>query len=242
MEARGPIALVGGSEFMPPARPLDARLLERSGAGEVLVLPTAAARSHPDMAVETARRHFERIGGRVEPVMVLDRGTAADRSIAQRLAGARFVYLTGGDPGVLAEILRATPAWDAIRGASAAGAVVAGSSAGAMVMGPSMLAPMWDAPVDGLGWLPDLVTVPHFDRLDRSRREAYVERALRLVPGFADGAVRLLGVHECTGVVLEAGDRVSVLGPGSAVLYEKGEAVRTWSAPVEGEVWGVTGA
>jgi cyanophycinase-like exopeptidase len=105
-----------------------------------------------------------------------------------------------------------------------------------MVMGPSMMAPMWETPLEGLGWLPGLVTVPHFDRLDGTRRDAYVEQALRLVPGFADGDVRLLGVYECTGVVLH-GSRVSVLGAGSAVVYEKGELVRTWTAPAEGESW-----
>ena len=222
---------------MPPARPLDSWLLERSGGDEVLVLPTAAARAHPDMAVDTARRHFEKIGGRVEPAMVLDRESAADPAIVERLAGGRFVYLTGGDPGVLAGILRGTPAWQAVLEASGAGAVVAGSSAGAMVMGPWMLAPMWEEPLQGLGWLPGLVTVPHFDRMDGARREAYVGRALRLVPGLADGDVRILGVHECTGVVLEHGGRFGVLGAGSAVLYEKGEAVRTWTAPAEGEAW-----
>ena len=235
MAERGPIALVGGSEFMPAARPLDAWLLERSGGDEVLVLPTAAARHHPEMAVDTARWHFEKIGGRVEPVMVLDCASASDPSIAERLAGARFVYLTGGDPDVLADVLRGTPAWDAVLQASASGAVVAGSSAGAMVMGPSMMAPMWEEPREGLGWLPDLVTVPHFDRLDAPRRDGYVDRALRLVPGFADGTVRILGIYECTGVVLDA-DRWRVLGAGSATVYRKGEAVRTWTAPAE-EDW-----
>jgi hypothetical protein len=56
------------------------------------------------------------------------------------------------------------------------------------------------------------------------------------MPGFADGAVRILGVYECTGVVLHQ-DRWSVLGVGSAVVYEKGEAVRNWTAPVEEEAW-----
>ena len=40
--------------------------------------PTAAARHHPEMAVDTARWHFEKIGGRVEPVMVLDCASASD--------------------------------------------------------------------------------------------------------------------------------------------------------------------
>ncbi|MGH2720668.1 MAG: Type 1 glutamine amidotransferase-like domain-containing protein [Actinomycetota bacterium] len=234
---RGPVALVGGNEFTQPARPLDAWLLERSGGDEVLVVPTAAARHHPEMAVETAAWHFGKVGGRVEGVMVLDRAAASDPRQVDRLAAARFVYLPGGDPPVVADVLRGTPAWEAILAANAAGGVLAGSSAGAMVLGPHMLAPPWEEPVEGLGLLPDVVVVPHFDRLDAARRDRYVDRALRVLPGFADGAVRLVGVYECTGVVLGTGGRVDVLGGGAAFVYEKGEQVRRWTAPAEGERW-----
>lgn len=236
-DRRGPVALVGGNEFTQPARPLDARLLERSGGDEVLVVPTAAARHHPEMAVETAAWHFGKIGGRVEGVMILDRAAASDPRLVDRLAAARFVYLSGGDPPVVADVLRGTPAWEAILAANAAGGVLAGSSAGAMVLGPHMLAPMWEEPVEGLGLLPDVVVVPHFDRLDAARREAYVDRALRVLPGFADGAVRVVGAYECTGVVLGPGGTVDVLGGGAAVVYEKGEQARRWTAPAEGERW-----
>jgi cyanophycinase len=236
-DQHGPIALVGGNEFTQPARPLDAWLLERSGGDEILVVPTAAARHHPDMAVETAAWHFGKIGGRVEPLMILDRQAASDPAMVDRLAAARFVYLTGGDPPVLTEVFRGTPAWEAILAANAAGGVLAGSSAGAMVLGPWMLAPMWGGPLEGLAFLADVVAVPHFDRLDAVRRGTYLDRALRVIPGFAEGQVRLVGVHECTGVVLEAGGAVDVLGGGSAIMYEKGEQVRRWTAPVEGEPW-----
>lgn len=236
MAQRGPIALVGGNEFNAPALPLDARLLELSGQDEVLVVPTASARHRPDLAVQTAAGHFAGIGGRVEPLMVLDRSAAADPSAAARVRGARFVYVTGGDPEVLAAVLRETPVWRAIVEANAGGAVVAGSSAGAMVFGPTMLTPRWNQPLDGFGWLPDLVSMPHFDRLDAVGREAFCDHALRVVPGCAEGAVRLLGLSEYTGVVLRDG-KVDVLGAGSAVLYEKGEPLHRWTAPLEGEPW-----
>ncbi|MGH2688979.1 MAG: Type 1 glutamine amidotransferase-like domain-containing protein, partial [Actinomycetota bacterium] len=207
------------------------------GGEEVLVLPTAAARHRPEMAVETAAWHFGKVGGRVEGVMILDREAASDPRLVDRLAAARFVYLSGGDPPVVADVLRGTPAWEAILAANAAGGVLAGSSAGAMVLGPHMLAPMWEEPVAGLGLLPGIVVVPHFDRLDAARREAYLDRALRVLPGFAGGAVRLVGAYECTGVVLGARGTVDVLGAGTAVVYEKGVQVRRWAAPAEGERW-----
>jgi len=69
---RGTLALVGGAEWHPPAAPLDAWLLERSGSSVVTVLPTAA-KDHPDMAVATAARYFRSLGGEVRAAPVLTR-------------------------------------------------------------------------------------------------------------------------------------------------------------------------
>ena len=61
----GPLALVGGGEWLPGAS-FDADLLELAG-GEVVVLPTAAAYERPDRAVATATQWFEALGGHVTP-------------------------------------------------------------------------------------------------------------------------------------------------------------------------------
>src|SRR6185436_14044427 len=44
-------------------------------------------------------------------------------------------YLTGGDPGLVVDVLRDSPVWRAIAAAWRRGAALAGSSAGAMALG-----------------------------------------------------------------------------------------------------------
>jgi len=62
-QAAGLLALVGGGEWQAGTG-YDAELLERSGADEVLVLPTAAAYEQPDRVVATAEKWFSSLGSR----------------------------------------------------------------------------------------------------------------------------------------------------------------------------------
>jgi cyanophycinase len=225
---RGTLALVGGAEWRPPAAPLDAWLLERSGSSVVTVLPTAA-KDHPEMAVATAARYFHSLGGEVRAAPVLTRADAEDSQWRDRLASARFLYIAGGDPRHLHSVLTGTPAWDGVLDALGAGATVAGSSAGAMVLCDRMLIPWSKSTQPGLGLLHDLVIVPHFERW----------RARLLRVGYAVGDGRVLGIDEATGLVLEA-DGCLVLGAGTVSLYrvkEGGPPSEIWTtkAPDEPE-------
>lgn len=225
---RGPVALVGGGEFLPPARDLDAWLLARAGTRTVTVLPTAAARERPGMAVATARRHFEALGAEVDAAMVLDRRDAGEPGTGDRLAASRFLYLAGGDPRHLAATLRDTPAWEGILAALASGAVLAGSSAGAMVLCDRMLVPGSDGTETGLGLLPGMVVIPHHERW--SDRVPGMVRALD-----GSGSV-VLGIDEATGLVLEEGG-ARVLGARSVTAYRDGAALWTRTAPSELPGW-----
>jgi cyanophycinase len=227
-QGNGPLALVGGAEWTPPAAGLDAWLLERSASAVVTVVPTAA-KDHPEMAVRTARRHFQALGAEVDAAMILTRVDAGDPSAQGRLASAAFVYLAGGDPGHLATVLAGTPAWAGIVDAWRGGAVLAGSSAGAMVLCDRMLRPGGRAPEAGLGLLEGTVVLPHHERW-----------AARL-PGVgatlgADPSLRLLGIDECTALVLE-GEYCRVLGAGAVTRYSlaEGAPVPVWvrRAPAE---------
>ena len=72
-------------------------------------LPTAAAQEGEERLqywVDLGVGHFTRLGAEVEPVLVLGRADADDPGMAEKVAGAGLVYLSGGDPRFLAETLR----------------------------------------------------------------------------------------------------------------------------------------
>ena len=91
---RGTLALVGGAEWGPPAAPLDAWLLERSGSSVVTVLPTAA-KDHPEMAVATAARYFRSLGGEVRaaPAVSGDPAAAPHPSLAAATAAPELQWV-----------------------------------------------------------------------------------------------------------------------------------------------------
>jgi cyanophycinase len=144
-------------------------LIEHCRAGPAYVVPTAAARQRPDLAVATAQRWFKRLGLDVVELPVRKRSdatAAANVALAER--GGLF-YLTGGDPGLVVDVLRDSPVWRAIAAAWRDGAALAGSSAGAMAFGEWTLVrkayPGHAArrPKPALDLVPRMTVAPHFE-------------------------------------------------------------------------------
>ena len=196
----GPLALVGSGEYLPHMAPIEAALLE-GRPPRYVQLATAAV---PDGADVVARWHrlgteqAERIG--VEPVIlpVADRADADDPDVAARIAGAGLIYLSGGHPAYLADTLRDTVVWAAIAAAWQAGSALAGCSAGAMALTAWVpaLRGRGAPPTVGLGVLPRLRVIPHFD--------AFAARLPDLVTRFLapdDPTVTVIGIDEDTAVV-----------------------------------------
>jgi cyanophycinase len=164
-------------------------------------LATAAV---PDGAQVVERWHAlgaaqaERIGVEAVILQVSDRADAEDPRLADLVRGAGLVYLSGGHPGYLAETLRATAVWWAIVAAWRAGAAVAGCSAGAMAMAswvPSLRGSRQGG-TEGLGLLPHLRVIPHFD--------AFSSRVPGLVARFVpsnEARVTVVGVDEQTALI-----------------------------------------
>jgi cyanophycinase-like exopeptidase len=248
---RGPVALVGSGEFLEVMAPVDAALLA-GRPPRAAYLPTAASLEGDDRVqwwLDLARRHYEAMGVEPVPVPVLDRTDADDPELAGRIAGAGLVYLSGGDPHHLADTLRGTAVWDAVLAAWQAGAALAGCSAGAMALtagAPPDLGPggrRRTVPPDGpgaegtggggtgLGVVPRLAVIPHFDLLERRRPGVAQWFGSWQPPG-----TTLVGVEEETALVSGAtGWRVHgrgavwVFGPGSPVRFAPGDDV-----PLEG--------
>lgn len=214
----GPLALVGSGEFTPAMRAIDDALLDRVEAEgferAVAVLPTAAA-PEGDASVrrwfDLAQAHYDALGAEVLEVDVRDRRDATELRHVADVQEVGLVYLSGGKPDHLTRTLEGTPLLDAILEQWRFGAALAGCSAGAMTLAaawPPFL-PFSRSWGTGLGVLPDLAVVPHFDMVRRMTMGA-VGRLGRRVP---DG-LRLLGIDEDTALVHTEG--WSVAGAGGA--------------------------
>lgn len=210
----GTLALVGGCEWTPGCD-FDRDLWDGAGRPEVVVLPTAAAYEHPQRAVETAAAWFAGFGATVRPAMILSRSDALDEEQTKTLAGARFVYLSGGSPMHLRSVLKDTPAWSAVIDAWRAGAVVAGSSAGAMVLGDPMVDPRGGALTLGLGLIPQLAVLPHYDTWSE-------EKANRTVQ-LATGHLRIAAIDERTALIRDRDGTWSTAGAGKVTVYVDGK-------------------
>jgi cyanophycinase len=164
-------------------------------------LATAAA---PDGPAVVARWHSlgraqaERLGVEAVIVAVNDRADANDPALSAHIAGAGLVYLSGGHPAYLADTLRDTVVWTAILDAWHGGASLAGCSAGAMALAswvPSLRDPRQEGTI-GLGLLPHLRVIPHFD--------TFAARAPNRMAGLLrsdDPAVTVIGLDEETALV-----------------------------------------
>ena len=140
----------------------------------------------------------DRLGVEAVILEVNERQDADDPVIAAQVDGAGLVYLSGGHPAFLAETLRGTLVWEAIVSAWRAGAALAGCSAGAMAFSswvPSLRHPR-EGGTEGLGLLPHLRVIPHFD--------AFAARIPDMVTRFLlphDPSVTVLGIDEETAIV-----------------------------------------
>ena len=150
---------------------------------------------------------------------VWDRDSANDPALAERIAGADFVYLSGGNPGYLHRTLESTPAWDAILQVIGQGGLLAGCSAGAMIQGEAFTG--LPRPHDGFGLWPGIHIIPHFDEIPPA-----IVSAMRLAVGRKRTLVGVNGntalVHN-DGAYHVLGDEVTVWTPNSKTRHGAGE-------------------
>jgi cyanophycinase len=219
----GPVALVGSGEFLDGMKATDAGLLEGRPQRAVF-LPTAAAEEGDARIkywIDLGTKHYESMGVEAVPVPVLTREDADAEWAAEVIAGAGLAYLSGGDPGYLADTLRDTAVWAAIEAAWQGGAALAGCSAGACALSAvanhvrSRTAGSGTAPNPGLGVIPHLAVIPHFDMFRRRAPQLVATMALQA----AD--LTVVGVDEDTALVGGPVDWV-VEGRSSAWVYPGG--------------------
>ena len=208
------IALVGGDEFRPGCEEMDRAILAATGAARpsVVVVPTAAAAQRPDGAASNGVAYFNSLGAQAEPLMVLNETDANDAGLVSGIDSADLIYLTGGSPSHLLEVLAGSLFLDTLVASLERGAVVAGSSAGAMVLGSWMRYKGWD---EALGLVSGIVTLPHHE-------SAEPDSVSRELDGSAPTGAVVLGMDARTGV-LAGPQGWTVIGTGGVTVYTCGE-------------------
>ena len=244
----GPVALVGSGEYLPVLDQIERALIE-GRPSRFVQLATAAA---PEGRAALRRWHelgataADRIGVEQVVVDVRDRAGAEDPQLAGLVAGAGLIYLSGGDPGFLTDTLRDSAVWAAILASWRDGAALAGCSAGAMAMSGSVpgIRKPWQDARPGLGVVPGVEVLPHFDKFAGWMPDLLVRR----IAG-APAGVQVVGIDEDTALVGGLGGwpgggpaaggswRVSgrqsvwLLGPGRRVEHRPGSTVQLPGAP-----------
>ena len=236
MPSTGVLALVGGDEFHPGNEDQDRMLAAAARPGPAFVIATAAARQGPEKAVAQATSWFKQFGIELQELPVLKRADANSKELTALARTGGFFYLVGGDPGLVAQVLRSSRVWNAIFEAWREGSSLAGSSAGAMALcSHSLIRATWPKrfdrrPTEALGLVPGTAVMPHFDTFGHR----WVESAARELPG-----TTLLGIDERSAAVWVKAEWLAC-GPGSVTVirgskiakFSSGSKITGLNAPV----------
>jgi cyanophycinase len=217
----GYILLEGGAEFGGLMSEPDRRAMALAGGPHALIsiIPTAAA---PDNNHRRAGNNgvnwFRRLGAtNVESLPLIDKTSANDPALAERIEHARLIYLLGGFTAYLGETLANSASYRAMLSAYEAGAVIAGSSAGAMVLCQYYYDPAKRRIVEGLDFVPNTCVLPHHNTFGKN----WAKQLGQLLPHAV-----LLGIDERSAIIddAEGGKKTGwrVYGQGTVSVYRNG--------------------
>jgi len=222
----GSLALVGSGEYLPAMTQFEKSLVsdgvKNGKEARYLQIPTAAGRESSDRLEywkELGLRQAKSIGVEVTYLPIFTREDAFNQKYVDTVANSALMYMSGGDPHHLAQVLIDTPLWDAILENWKTGASLAGCSAGAMVLSAHIpnFRLLKKTPTAGLNLLPEIRVIPHFNKFFKWIPES-AAKVLLHVP---DNSI-LIGVDELTAIVKRSGDTEWVVIGAAKVHVLKG--------------------
>ena len=232
----GPLMIIGGAEDKLRKRGILSEMVALSGGREARIAVVPTASSLGDEVVEVYDAVFRSLGAaEVVPIRPASRDDAHDPALAERLASATGIFLTGGNQLKLSAVICGTPLGAAIVEAHRRGVVVAGTSAGASIQSSHMVA--FGGPgatpkqrmtqlAAGLGLLESAVIDQHFDQRNRYGRLLMIVSQSPQLLG--------LGIDEDTAAVVtdEDGHQVlRVIGRGAVTIFDPARMVtNAWEA------------
>ena len=206
----GSLALVGSGEYLPAMAEFEKSLVQdgvKNGKeARYVQIPTAAGRESADRLEywkQLGLTQAKAIGVEATYLPIYTREDAFNRKYVDAVANSALMYMSGGDPHHLAEVLIDTPLWSAIVENWKTGASLAGCSAGAMVLSAHIpnFRLLKKTATQGLNLLPEIRVIPHFNKFFKWIPES-AAKVLLHVP---DNSI-LIGVDELTAIVKRSGD------------------------------------
>ncbi len=206
----GSLALVGSGEYLPAMAQFEKSLVQdgvKNGKeARYVQIPTAAGRESTDRLEYwklLGLRQAKAIGVEATYLPIYTREDAFNQKYVDAVANSALMYMSGGDPHHLAEVLIDTPLWSAIVENWKTGSSLAGCSAGAMVLSAHIpnFRLLKKTATQGLNLLPEIRVIPHFNKFFKWIPES-AAKVLLHVP---DNSI-LIGVDELTAIVKRSGD------------------------------------
>ncbi len=222
-------ALIGGGKDLDPAFQW---MCHRSGGGDFLILSATGTDAYNPYVQSLCHQNS------VSTLVIPDKRAANDPFIAQTIAHAEAIFISGGDQANYINFWKGTPVQKELNAAIRRGVPIGGTSAGLAVQGEYIYSAQKDPPagpdlrstlaladpfqfqvVIAHGFLEnpalaDTITDTHFVTRDRmGRLLVFMARIL------ASGDVKQIkgiGIDEQTAVLLEPDGRSSVVGNGAA--------------------------
>ncbi len=231
---KGKLFIIGGGE-----RTLDmvTRMVQESGldkGGYAVVLPMSSA--EPDSAVFYTKIQFTALGIQNVYGVFCTKAQANDPAKVDSIAGAKLIYISGGDQNRFMDVVAGSEVEKAIHKAYKNGAMVGGTSAGAavisaiMITGNSRKNPEYSATFNtieadnietrpGLGMLKKAIVDQHF--VKRSRHN-------RLISAVIDyPAMNGIGIDESTAILVKGKD-AEVVGISQVLVYSNAKRSRKY--------------
>lgn len=207
-------------------------LLKKTPTIEVI---TTASR-HPEESFKNYKTAFVQLGCmQVGHFNVQERAGATDPKLLKRIENCDAVFFSGGDQARLSAILGGTEILTIIRERyQKESFVIAGTSAGAAAMSGVMMnggreeEAYLKGAIElsvGFGFISDVIIDTHFDARGRFARLA---QAVATQPGIIG-----IGLSEDTGVVIEKGSKLRVIGSSCVTIVDGSEIVQNNIVEIE---------
>jgi cyanophycinase len=234
---RGALALVGSGEYLVQMQEIESDLLQRGIAqgksNTYIQIPTGAGQESDDRIEfwrERGAVQAKRLDAEVCFLPILTREDAFNEKYISQLTNAGLIYFSGGDPGYITEVFNQTPLWEKIKNEFNSGTSLAGCSAGAMAFGSKIVGIRKSHIQSGLGLIPNIEVIPHYDKFLGWVPDRIASIALR-----SDEGSYLLGIDEDTALVLT--DKWRVQGRAKVhVLKGLGNSPQTFTSGNEIEL------